>query len=460
MKVARTVLRRGKAERTYLFQLERRPQSRLLHTSPKAKAITLTEKWSYSFIEWFRGFTDGEGSFIISKGSGNKFEFLFEISLHIDDVEVLNYIHNTLGIGKVYIKKDQAKATFLVRTQSEISAIIEIFSKNPLNSSKHLNFLAFERAFSLYINQGRESRQELKPVIESIKDEMNRNRTNFDMSTNHEVRITPYWLLGLIEGDGSFSYNLSKNTFIFIIGQKDNKALMDDIKDYLNNLASSGEFAKDFPSKIEQNTKSEDCLGKFSNAAISYEQIDSQKNIVYNSIVIRQVEYIKTVLIPFLDSISWRTKKEKDYQDWKSILNILDLGLHYKDEGKNLIQRILDQMNNNRLSTSGKPAVDRTLLLSDLAKLLSAGSNYEMKGGRMYIKSLNRYLSTNKTFSVQLIDEANGKVLNSFYSVPEAAKFLGVGVGTVHYRVRHGNRFLFENKSVYFSKEDKQDGDK
>jgi hypothetical protein len=117
-------------------------------------------------------------------------------------------------------------------------------------------------------------------------------------------------------------------------------------------------------------------------------------------------------------------------------------------------------MNNNRLSTSGKPVVDRTLLLSDLAKLLSAGSNYEMKGGRMYIKSLNRYLSTNKTFSVQLIDEADGKVLSSFSSVPEAVKFLGVGVGTIHYRVRHGNRFLFDNKSVYFSKEDKQDRDK
>jgi hypothetical protein len=51
---------------------------------------------------------------------------------------------------------------------------------------------------------------------------------------------------------------------------------MDDIKDYLNNLASSGKFAKDFSSKIEQSTKSEYCLGKSSNAVISYEQIDSQ----------------------------------------------------------------------------------------------------------------------------------------------------------------------------------------
>ena len=111
--------------------------------------------------------------------------------MHIDDVEVLNYIHNTLGIGKVYIKKDQAKATFLVRTQSEISAIIEIFSKNPLNSSKHLNFLAFERAFLLYMkNNSLEARKEVNPIIEGIKSEMNSQRTDFNLPLNH-YKITP-----------------------------------------------------------------------------------------------------------------------------------------------------------------------------------------------------------------------------------------------------------------------------
>jgi hypothetical protein len=30
---------------------------------------------------------------------------------------------------------------------------------------------------------------------------MNRYRINFDMPLDHKVIITPYWLLGLIEGD-------------------------------------------------------------------------------------------------------------------------------------------------------------------------------------------------------------------------------------------------------------------
>ena len=33
---------------------------------------------------------------------------------------------------------------------------------------------------------------------------MNKNRINFDMPLDHKIRISDYWLLGLIEGEGSF----------------------------------------------------------------------------------------------------------------------------------------------------------------------------------------------------------------------------------------------------------------
>ena len=34
---------------------------------------------------------------------------------------------------------------------------------------------------------------------------MNTLRTNFILPNSHKILITPYWLLGFIEGDGSFS---------------------------------------------------------------------------------------------------------------------------------------------------------------------------------------------------------------------------------------------------------------
>jgi hypothetical protein len=39
-----------------------------------------------SFIEWFRGFTDAEGCFLIAK-TGNSFAFRFIIKLHKDDLK-------------------------------------------------------------------------------------------------------------------------------------------------------------------------------------------------------------------------------------------------------------------------------------------------------------------------------------------------------------------------------------
>ena len=69
----------------------------------------------------------------------NSYSFKFQIHLHVDDLEVLNYIQKTLGMGKVYI--NGTAAMFSVRKQQDVVKIIEIFSKYPLNTFKFLNFL-------------------------------------------------------------------------------------------------------------------------------------------------------------------------------------------------------------------------------------------------------------------------------------------------------------------------------
>lgn len=49
-------------------------------------------------MEWFCGFADGESSFIIVR-QGNSFKFRFLINLHIDDLNLLHYIKDTLNLG-------------------------------------------------------------------------------------------------------------------------------------------------------------------------------------------------------------------------------------------------------------------------------------------------------------------------------------------------------------------------
>ena len=120
------------------------------------------------------------------------------------------------------------------------------------------------------------------------------------------------------------------------------------------------------------------------------------------------------------DDLTWHTKKYLDYCDWKAILNLRKMGgLHYLPECKALIERILQQMNNYRLSTNTTHSkVDRILLLGDLAKLLSVRSNYEIKEGKTYIKSLNRYLKEipNKAQPVQIVATSNHNIISTFNS--------------------------------------------
>ena len=68
----------------------------------------------------------------------SSFLFSFEMCLHKDDGEMLDFIKKTLGVGKVYTYGKVSK--FCVTQQKEVKKIVEIFSYYPLNYTKHLNF--------------------------------------------------------------------------------------------------------------------------------------------------------------------------------------------------------------------------------------------------------------------------------------------------------------------------------
>lgn len=78
-------------------------------------------------------------------------DFFFQIKLHIDDLSVLEFIQKYLGIGGVYTSNNEA--TFVVSKRLEVKIIIDIFSNSSLNTTKHLNFLSFKKAFELYVYQ-------------------------------------------------------------------------------------------------------------------------------------------------------------------------------------------------------------------------------------------------------------------------------------------------------------------
>lgn len=62
-------------------------------------------------------------------------------------MEALNYIQSTLQLGKVCVSRTEPEATLDITVQQEIAIIIAIFSNYNLNTTKHLNFLAFKQVF-------------------------------------------------------------------------------------------------------------------------------------------------------------------------------------------------------------------------------------------------------------------------------------------------------------------------
>ena len=197
----------------------------------------MVNKEQDKFYEWFVGFSDAEAMFGLFPIFNNinqieSFSFRFIIGLHKDDLNALNYIKNKLGIGYVYANKDTQ--TFIVTKKEDIQKLILIFDKYILNSSKYLDYMDFKKAFTLYFGREGHLTDSLRDKIIKLKNIMNTKRKDFSMPINHQVVITKSWLLGFIEGDGSF--NLSRNSlepvFSFGITEKQLPLLVK-IKEYL-----------------------------------------------------------------------------------------------------------------------------------------------------------------------------------------------------------------------------------
>ena len=389
--------------------------------------LTLTRE----FIEWFRGFTDAEGSFYIrGAAKGSSFSFSFGIQLHIDDIAALEYIKDNLHIGVIRKDLKDPVASYRVSGLKEIAIVIAIFKKFNLNSTKHLNFLKFEKAFKLYMeNISKEDRNTIKPIITNLKEGMNTLQTDFNRPEDHKIVITEGWLLGFSEGDGTFHYVISKESFTYSIGQKNRGALMIAVKNFLESRVTEGSINSVEGGAVKIYPSKSDVL----------------------QLTVRDLGFIESVIIPLFDNLAWHTKKKLDYIDWKFMIELRKKGHHHTEEGKDLIARIAGQMNNNRLSTSDVPKVDRTLLLEEIANLLLE-SNYTLKGGKVWIESLNRFKNDNTRKAVQLLEEYTGKIINTFRTQSDCAEFFNISEAGIRKRLQNKTIFYYEGSRVYLTR--------
>lgn len=335
-----------------------------------------------------------------------------------DDSPMLNYICSKLKIGKV-MERDHF-TTYSV-TSSEINKIIEVFDKYPLNTSKHLNFLAFKEGYFLYKNS-KEKDIDLNKIL-ALKSSMNKKRVSFELPSNHFIKITPYWLLGFVKAEGFFSVaTTGYQRLEFGIGQTLSELpVLEAIKQFLLNLPGSFDITRADNNPVGLNINKK------------------PKNENYKpmaKIQIYKTDYIVNVLVPFFNSLNWISKKKLDYRDWKLILNIKSQGKHFTAEGKNVIYLISKRMNKNRLSTNTKlkslslahstkgEGMVENYIEEKILSLLNEPSNYEIHpNGKIWIKSIGAYLKGRGNIKLEVLDD-RGLLYNSFNSIKECAIFL------------------------------------
>ena|SRR5258708_1813368 len=131
---------------------------------------------------------------------------------------------------------------------------------------------------------------------------------------------------------------LENKLLTFGLGQTiTQKAVIEAIAQFLNNLIPENlSELKNRPNFIHINTK------------------DVYKNSKpFVSLTLYRIDYILNAFIPFLDSLTFISKKGLDYMDWKTVALLRKDGKHLTAEGKVLITNICNRMNNNRLTTLG-----------------------------------------------------------------------------------------------------------
>ncbi len=370
-----------------------------------------------TFLQWFVGFTDAEGNFIINPLKNTKlvvsrFSFMFKITLHQDDEAVLKYINDKLGIGGVrYYKKE---CIFNVTDKEGIALLISIFDKYNLNTTKHLDFLDFKEAFYIYWNREKNSNESLlssvKEKILELKNKMNTNRINYDRPLNSPIIITKNWLLGFIEGDGSFFIRRDTLTPIFAIEVTGVQIpVLVQIKEFLENSLGFDQYS----------------LFKLKNSSIiavttNKARYNSKSSV---SITISNISVLNNYFIPLFKETEFLTKKGKDFKDFKTICKIIYKGAHRKEYIRSLILKLANTMNNFRLSTNKE--IVQFLNNEEMDLLLNASRTIERLFDGRVVDSVTKKILPKLNSCVYEILEENGEDYLA-NSLSEAASIVNI----------------------------------
>jgi hypothetical protein len=278
---------------------------------------------------WFSGFTDAEGNFLITLDR-DFVKFRFKISLHIDDIEVLNTIRSKLkippkkggspvGDGIVTAENSRDRCAFIVEKYEDIKNVIcPLFKTFPLHTSKKLDFEDFYKAVlikdhvkkdlsdsereKILASLFKKKRDASSPIREdAIKNGMNSKREIFTYElSNSQIIINPNWFTGFLEGEGTFGIKTGSSLYLQVAQKNDSQECLNAIVTFLTRLSGSNlQNSKILPLNVVST-------------------VNKRTSVV--SLVVSSVDSLYYYVLPYLESTKMYSRKAIDFKLWKVAL--------------------------------------------------------------------------------------------------------------------------------------------
>ena len=202
-----------------------------------SKCYGKNQQPSPEFLTWLIGFTEGDGSFV----RADRGDLYFVITQDSRDKQVLEYIQQTLNMGKV-IKQGKTTSRFIIQDKLGLFLIAWIFNGHIRSPGKLTSFNEWLKHLNANLKKPSKKLKKLgldNSIFEIIE----------PFESTKEISLNDNWLLGFIDAEGCFhaSFSLKKKSFriLFDIAQKgeDNKKI---VLDKLADLFKFGKVSKHY----------------------------------------------------------------------------------------------------------------------------------------------------------------------------------------------------------------------
>lgn len=159
-------------------------------------------------IDWIRGITDAEGCFNIhitvniTTTLGEQTQLRFIVDQNRIDEQMLKDIGSYFGGGTTNKYGKQSCQVVITRQHILINTIVPFFKKNPLLTSKRINFELWAQCVEI-VRQKRHLTREGLDEIKEINTRLNiKSEDHIALLPKGPIDLPDDWVLGFLEGDG------------------------------------------------------------------------------------------------------------------------------------------------------------------------------------------------------------------------------------------------------------------